>query len=450
MDMGQSLKLQISNPAAVGSGLLPEHEFTTAGGSIGTATSDTWQLSSHRTGATAGHAEVRFIDGVFCLIDRSGRTYINSASQPLGRGRRARLKSGDVISIGRYRIRAELGEGREAVADPFADEHIEDRSLVNVDEGSLVRSERQTLETAGHEPLSGLAPAAGEPVSDDPLDHWQEQDTPQQETRAASRERTLLADRPEWFAADGEVTDQHRDHRDVAMGLPVRQGEHNSMTEMTTTPVPAQSQREAHRESGDHSRQHISGAPLLNGMDSELGFADSDEMRLFLEEAGQTLKATVEGLLALHQSEDSRHQALRTRLQPIEDNPLRLGQDYQNTVQTLFASERSPVHLSAPAAVSESLQSLRHHQLATRQAISEGLEAILHAFSPEALLRRFHGYRRGLQQHEDEGHWAWGMYEHYYRELKSSRQQGFERLFQEVFDQAYDQHLRQLQRENLS
>lgn len=199
----------------------------------------------------------------------------------------------------------------------------------------------------------------------------------------------------------------------------------------------------------DQSRKHISVAPLMQGMDESLSFADSDDTQLFLEEAGQTLKAAIEGLLALHQNEDSRHQALRTRLQPIEDNPLRLGDDYGDTVQTLFASQRSPVHLSAPAAVKESLQSLNHHQQATREAISEALEAILHAFSPEALLRRFHGYRRGLQQNEDEGRWAWDMYQHYYRELKSSRQQGFERLFQEVFDQAYDQHLRQLQRENL-
>ena len=144
----------------------------------------------------------------------------------------------------------------------------------------------------------------------------------------------------------------------------------------------------------------------MRGMEAEIDFADSDEM-LFLKEAGQTLKATVEGLLALHQGEDSRHRALRTRLQPIEDNPLRLGDDYTCTMQTLFAAERSPVHLSAPAAVRESLESLNHHQQATREAIREALEAILYAFSPEALLRRFHGYRRGLQDNEDEGRWAW-------------------------------------------
>ncbi|MEX2476136.1 type VI secretion system-associated FHA domain protein TagH [Marinobacter sp.] len=441
MEKRQSLTLQINNPTAVGSGLLPKHEFTAAGGSIGTASNDTWQLSSHRTGAVPGHAEVRLIDGVFCLIDRSGRTYINSASQPIGRGRRARLKSGDVITIGRYRIRAELG-GHQSPSDPLAPEPGEDHTLVNVKEASLLRAERRQQQTEGDEPLTGLAPAAGQPVRDDPMDHWNTQEPARQNASDSQQEQALMANSTEWFAAEGEVTDQYREHRDVAMGLPVRQGAQNRMPEQTTAPE--------NEHTNDHSRQHISGAPMLQGMDADLVFADSDDMRLFLEEAGQTLKATVEGLLALHQSEDSRHQALRTRLQPIEDNPLRLGQDYQDTVQTLFASERSPVHLSAPAAVSESLQSLRHHQLATREAISEGLEAILHAFSPEALLRRFHGYRRGLQKHEDEGRWAWDMYEHYYRELKSSRQQGFERLFQEVFDQAYDQHLRKLQRENLS
>ncbi|MBS8230723.1 type VI secretion system-associated FHA domain protein TagH [Marinobacter salarius] len=437
-----NLKLVVSNPTQVASGLAREHVFGISGGSIGSAGSDTWQLSSHRTGAVGGHAEVRFMDGVFCLIDRSGRTYINSGTQPVGRGRRARLKSGDTITIGRYQLKAEVLSGQRQ--DGNLPEEAEDATLVNVDEGELMRAEERELETVGDEPLQGLQPAPGETFSDDPLQAWS---APRGESQhadvAESRDReSLLADKPEWYASEGAVTDEYRENRDVAMGLPMRKGEGDRMSE-TTKPA-------RRRETSDQSRQHISGAPLLRGMDTDLGFADSDEMRLFLEEAGQTLKATVEGLLALHQGEDSRHQALRTRLQPIEDNPLRLGEDYNETVQTLFASQRSPVHLSAPAAVSESLQSLHHHQLATQTAIREGLDAILHAFSPEALLRRFHGYRRGLKTDEDESNWAWEMYQHYYRELSSSRQQGFERLFQEVFEQAYDQQLRQLQRENLS
>ena len=385
-----ALTLVIINPTETGGGASIEHKFGTGGGSIGTATNDTWRLSPHRTGAVAGHAEVRYLDGGFCLIDRSGRTYINSSSQPVGRGRRARLNHGDTLTIGRYRMRAELN-GEAAVNSGMEEDAGQHRQLVDVAEGSLLRSESGQALPDGREPLEGLHTPAGESIREDPLAPW-----PNTQERQGMSEST------------------------------------------------AQS-----REAKDTSRQHISGAPLMRGMEAEIDFADSDEMRLFLEEAGQTLKATVEGLLALHQGEDSRHRALRTRLQPIEDNPLRLGDDYAGTMQTLFAAERSPVHLSAPAAVRESLESLNHHQQATREAIREALEAILYAFSPEALLRRFHGYRRGLQDNEDEGRWAWNMYQHYYRELRSSRQQGFERLFQEVFDQAYDQHLRQLQRENV-
>lgn len=385
-----ALTLVIINPTETGGGASIEHKFSTGGGSIGTAANDTWRLSPHRTGAVAGHAEVRYLDGGFCLIDRSGRTYINSSSQPVGRGRRARLNHGDTLTIGRYRMRAELN-GEAAVNSGMEEDAGQHRQLVDVAEGSLLRSESGQALPDGREPLEGLHTPAGEPISEDPLAPW-----PNTQERQGMSEST-----------------------------------------------------EQSREAKDTSRKHISGAPLMRGIEAEIDFADSDEMRLFLEEAGQTLKATVEGLLALHQGEDSRHRALRTRLQPIEDNPLRLGDDYAGTMQTLFAAERSPVHLSAPAAVRESLESLNHHQQATREAIREALEAILYAFSPEALLRRFHGYRRGLQDNEDEGRWAWNMYQHYYRELRSSRQQGFERLFQEVFDQAYDQHLRQLQRENV-
>jgi len=441
------LKLTVTNPGSTRSGAGIEHSFGPQGGSIGTAESDTWQLSAHRTGAVPGHAEIRLLDGGYCLIDRSGRTYINSATQPVGRGRRARLNQGDTVSIGRYRLRAELLAGGltdgPAGQELEPREAVEDRKLVDIAEGELARGGGRESDMQVAEPLEGLVPVAAQTASSDPMLHWQDEPT-----RADQEECTLMASERAWFAAETDVTDEYRENRDVAMGLPARKGERDRMSQ-TNTDAREQRRGETNLHQSDQSRKHISATPLMQGMGTGLNFADSDGMQLFLEEVGQTLKATIEGLLALHLGEDSRHQALRTRLQPIEDNPLRLGGDYEETVQTLFASERSPVHLSAPAAVQESLQSLNHHQRATREAISEALDAILHAFSPEALLRRFHGYRRGLQQNEDEGRWAWDMYQHYYRELKSSRQQGFERLFQEVFDQAYDKHLRQLQRENL-
>ncbi|WP_203142190.1 type VI secretion system-associated FHA domain protein TagH [Marinobacter mangrovi] len=426
------LRLSISNPADVGVSSDLGCDFGERGGSIGSADSDTWRLSPHRTGVLPGHTEIRWIDGHYCVIDRSGRTYVNSGSMPVGRGRRARLMDGDRLRVGNYLLLVDLIEGDEPTSIPL-DQAADDPTLVNAPEGELAEYEPEKPQRAN--PLDHLDPTPTEREQRDPMDGFRYQDR----DLAAEQERKLLDDDPEWYGTPPEASDPYMDERERALRLPVINGGQRRMDDDRTDI--------SRGDATEQSRQHISGAPLMRGLDSDIRFDNSDAMQGFLEEAGRTIKATIQGLLELHQREDSRHQALRTRLQPIEDNPLRLGQDYGQVMDTLFAGERSPVHLSAPAAVTESLTGLRHHQLATQAAISEALDAILHAFSPDNLLKRFHGYRRSLKPGESEPAWAWEMYTHYYEELSSSRQRGFERLFAEVFEQAYDHHLRKLQRE---
>ncbi|HHU7447952.1 TPA: type VI secretion system-associated FHA domain protein TagH, partial [Escherichia coli] len=146
---------------------------------------------------------------------------------------------------------------------------------------------------------------------------------------------------------------------------------------------------------------------------------DADD---FLEEAGRTLQAAIKGLLDLQQQRNSLSDK---HLRPLEDNPLRLNMDYATALDVMFAEGKSPVHLAAPAAVSESLRNVRHHEEANRAAIVESLRVLLDAFSPQNLLRRFVQYRRSheLRQPLDDAG-AWQMYSHYYEELASDRQQG--------------------------
>lgn len=173
--------------------------------------------------------------------------------------------------------------------------------------------------------------------------------------------------------------------------------------------------------------------------------SNSDDADDFLEEAGRTLQAAIKGLLDLQQQRNSLSDK---HLRPLEDNPLRLNMDYATALDVMFAEGKSPVHLAAPAAVSESLRNVRHHEEANRAAIVESLRVLLDAFSPQNLLRRFVQYRRSHELHQpldDAG--AWQMYSHYYEELASDRQQGFEMLFNEVYAQVYDRVLREKQRE---
>ncbi len=88
---------------------------------------------------------------------------------------------------------------------------------------------------------------------------------------------------------------------------------------------------------------HVGADPLLRGMGLDLPFRDSEEQQAFLEEAGQTLRAAVDGLRLLQKAQnDSKYPLRDRRLQPIEDNPLRLGLSFDETAQTLFSAQRSP------------------------------------------------------------------------------------------------------------
>lgn len=184
---------------------------------------------------------------------------------------------------------------------------------------------------------------------------------------------------------------------------------------------------------------------LLEGMGVALEGMDGQASRTLLLEAGQALGAAIRGISTLYDLEgaDQSRMAINTlTLQPIEDNPLRLGQSYPDTVRALFSRERSVVHLSPVAAVQETMTQLKGQQAAIIKGIEAGLGALLQAFSPELLVRRFRRYGHEEATRADSNDWAWRMYTHYYEELSSARQRGFEKLFWEIFAQAYERALR--------
>jgi type VI secretion system protein ImpI len=175
-----------------------------------------------------------------------------------------------------------------------------------------------------------------------------------------------------------------------------------------------------------------------------LNLSDSQQANGFLEEAGRTLESAIKGILLLEQDRIR----VNKQLQPVEDNPLRLGLDYVGTVDALFGDQKSQVHLSPSAAVTECLSFLRLHAYASRQAVGEALACVIDTFSPDVLMARFQRYRRDHLVDINDPAWIWEMYNHYFEELKSTRQQGVDRLFQEVFEQVYDKALRDLRDED--
>lgn len=414
-----SLTLQVMNTNELESGCAAKCLFTAEGGDIGHTPVCHWAVQD-RVGSVAGRAgQIVQHDGAFCLRSLMPGIMLNQApvSQDAGL---VRLSQGDEIGVGALALKVFLHEGK---LSGYSEQMAAPETIVS-NRDHLVNT---LLTTDGQPSYPGmphrhqLADTVVNGFSSDPL-------------QALQSESLTMAGDPLSGMRSSRFVDPARDSviDNPYMDLPPLYAEANDRG----TDIPP---------SGEMAHRHLAVAPLLRGLGCSLAVTNSQEADDFLEEAGRTLQAAIGGLLKL---QEQRNSLSDKHLRPLEDNPLRLNMDYETAMDVMFAAGKSPVHLSAPAAVSESLRNIHHHDEANRTAIVESLRVLLDAFSPHSLMRRFVQYRRSheLRQPLDDAG-SWQMYLHYYDELASDRQQGFEMLFNDVYAQVYDRVLREKQRE---
>ncbi|EJX4187795.1 type VI secretion system-associated FHA domain protein TagH [Salmonella enterica] len=415
-----SLTLQVMNGNELESGRAAKCLFSAEGGDIGHAPACRWPVQD-RAGSVAGRAcQVILHDGAFCLRSLMPGLMINLAPVSVDAGL-VRLRQGDEIGLGALALKVFIHEGKlvsysEQMAAPETIVTNRDR-LADI----LLTTDGQPA-YPGMPHRHQLADTVVNGFSTDPL----------QALRAESL--TTTGDLLSGGVSSAPVSDPVKDNEinTPFMDLPPLYADPQGSNDNDTSPA-------------EMAQRHLAATPLLRGLGSSLTVRNSQDADDFLEEAGRTLQAAIKGLLELQQRQSSLSDK---HLRPLEDNPLRLNMDYATALNVMFAEGKSPVHLAAPAAVSESLRNVRHHEEANRAAIVESLRILLDAFSPQSLMRRFIQYRRSheLRQPLDDAG-AWQMYSHYYDELASDRQQGFELLFNEVYAQVYDRVLREKQRE---
>lgn len=415
-----SLTLQVMNGNELESGRAAKCLFSAEGGDIGHAPACRWPVQD-RAGSVAGRAcQVILHNGAFCLRSLMPGLMINLAPVSVDAGL-VRLRQGDEIGLGALALKVFIHEGKLV---SYSEQMAAPETIVT----NRDRLADTLLTTDGQPAYPGmphrhqLADTVVNGFSTDPL----------QALRAESL--TTTGDLLSGGVSSAPVSDPVKDNeiKTPFMDLPPLYADPQGSNDNDTSPA-------------EMAQRHLAATPLLRGLGSSLTVRNSQDADDFLEEAGRTLQAAIKGLLELQQRQSSLSDK---HLRPLEDNPLRLNMDYATALNVMFAEGKSPVHLAAPAAVSESLRNVRHHEEANRAAIVESLRILLDAFSPQSLMRRFIQYRRSheLRQPLDDAG-AWQMYSHYYDELASDRQQGFELLFNEVYAQVYDRVLREKQRE---
>lgn len=131
------MSLMITNPNRLEKGSLPKSQFDQQGGTIGSDDTNRWKLCNHAETIHDVHCEILMINQQFCLADRSGKTFVNSAHQPLGKNAVIVLKTGDHLRVADYEIRVEFS------GDYFSADSVSSiKDLFDVDENKLLDSSR--------------------------------------------------------------------------------------------------------------------------------------------------------------------------------------------------------------------------------------------------------------------------------------------------------------------
>jgi len=482
------LTLLVTNVHKLESRLSALMEWDIQGGVIGSGNDSAWLLTDSEGLVSPNHCEIVVVDGAFCIKDLCGETYLNGSVMPIGRELLAKLAHNDCIRIGVYDIRVIFGDVEaeicsESLNSLFAESSVDllsnhginqiqisdTNQLKNTDPlgalGEFVSKDSISLidpdlSSADEQEVSRLG--LEEDLSSKDLDFVVQADSSNELSSSMMLKRILnfgfrskkentasknTSVKKKFESVQIEGSDQKKTTTDVLKGFKMDDQELDLLEEEVAKSI---SSEPINQSSSSASGGHLLTGPLLNGLGAHIG--DSDDigrMQMLSQELGESLQACIKGILALHQQvNDGRFGTLNRNLQPIEDNPLRLGLSYEETIQTLYDSTQSAVHLSAPSAIQESLANVQAHNEAMQYATGQALTQILGAFSPDVLLRRFQNYKRTHQAPSEGGDaWAWQMYCHYYQELTSHRQQGFEKLFWEIFEQSYDRKIREKQLE---
>lgn len=418
----QTLSLHVVNGSELESGRAARCLFTQSG-DVGHSSECHWPVQGRHQDVPAKAFSISLHDGAFCLHQLTAPLWLNQAKVTVASDL-VQLRQGDEIQTGHLILRVYLNQGGMRHYD---EEMATPETIVSNHDtlSDTLLSTDSAPEYPGMPSRHQLADTVVNGFSTDPLQALRTESL-------TTRDNPLAAITPVRPSAPLSDPVTHGGINTPFMDLPSMYAYPQDSDNDAISPAEA-------------AQRHLAVTPLLRGLGGSLTVHNTKDADDFLEEAGRTLQAAIKGLLELQQHRNSLSDK---HLRPLEDNPLRLNMDYATALDVLFAEGKSPVHLAAPAAVSESLRNIRHHEEANHAAIVESLRVLLDAFSPQSLMRRFVQYRRSHELRnplDDAG--AWQMYCDYYDELASSRQQGFEMLFNEVYAQIFDRVLREKQRE---
>lgn len=389
-----------------------------AGGevSIGRGEGCDWVLADPNRHLSKHHCTIAFRSGRWMVTDQSTNgTFLDRSAEPIGRGGTVPLRDGARLALGEYEIEVRLEERAGASGfgaqpanpfddDPFAPPKPAPAPFENDPFGRDPFAVEPPRRPVASDPFAGLggpgaaAPGGGMLPDDfDPLSDIQGGD------RLSDPSWTSSGSRPDHSATASDafvpppvVQNAIPDDWDLDLSTPQPPAPQPS----APPPPPAGLRR-------DEGRPLPSAAPAPPPQAEATATAGPDLLAAFLAGAGlgdlarrsqvppeqvmrglgAAFRAFVEGLrevLITRASIKSEFRIEQTIIAARGNNPLKFSPSVEDALAAMLGESRG-AFMDAEEAVRDSLDDIKHHEMATMTAMQAGLRAVLARLEPEAL-----------------------------------------------------------------
>lgn len=402
MDTSRTLTLSVNAAHAEQFGSDARKCFDSEGGRIGRAEDCEWTLRA--PGVSRLHAVVRYVDDTYFLEDRSSNGMLLNG-EPLRKGHPTPLKDGDRLHVDTFEIGVDIASDDTATAarhDAMATAPampapaLPTTPIPDDAEPLIPGTSSLGMIDPALDPLAFLdaapAMATPEPSFEDSWNHTPGSADlfhPPRTTGSGTSAPTL----PE----NWELT-----------GVPPAEPEPPIAIE-SPTPEPVAAQPTPDAPQAD-----------LHGL----------------------FHAAIDGIIDVLRARNELKNTFRlpvTVIQRSENNPLKFAPNAQEAVSKLL-SPANPAFLTGEAALDDAVEDIRHHQVAMLFGMRTAFHAMLERFDPAGFEPSAPVGRAPFRRKEQ----PWDIYRRQFQALTANPDCCFQRLFGDVFAQAYEEQLARL------
>ncbi|AKJ96884.1 type VI secretion system-associated FHA domain protein TagH [Pseudomonas sp. MS646] len=170
---------------------------------------------------------------------------------------------------------------------------------------------------------------------------------------------------------------------------------------------------------------------------------DKAQAEAQMESIGRSYRLMVEGLIDVLRARSSLKGEFRiqqTMIQPVENNPLKFAPNVDEAM-LLLLRHGNQAFMAPDAAVRDSFDDLRAHQLAVMAGVEAAIKHLLARFEPAQLEERM-GKPGGLSGIFSGSRQAqyWQQFTELYSNISREAQEDFQDLFGREFSRAYEEH----------